>query len=92
MRDLARVILALLCFGIADGISLARDEAAIIRSDFPGGNILVTKNSAATVELEPDLRGDRPWFYWYFEAEAVRPGPVRFVFPEKVIGFKNGVP
>lgn len=89
MRNLARVAL-LLCLATAGSIALAQDEAAIIRSDFPGGNILVTKNSAATIELEPDLRGDRPWFYWYFEAEAVRPGPVRFVFPEKVIGFKNG--
>jgi len=90
MQNFARVVLTLLCLATADGISIAGDEAAIIRSDFPGGNILVTKNSAATVELEPDLRGDRPWFYWYFEAEAVRPGPVRFVFPEKIIGFKNG--
>ena len=42
------------------------------------------------VDVAPDLRGDRPWFYWYFEAKAAKPGRVRFVFPEKVAGFANG--
>ncbi len=84
--------MAFLCAVLAAGDCFAADNevAAVIRSDFPGGNISVTKNSGATVEMAPDLRGDRPWFYWYFEAEAVRAGAVRFVFPEKVIGFKNG--
>lgn len=61
-----------------------------ISSKFPGGNVQVEKNEGSTVHLAPDLRGDRPWFYWYFEARAIRPGRIHFVFPEKVIGFKNG--
>lgn len=64
--------------------------AVTINSDFPGGNVKVTANDGETVEVEPDLRGDRPWFYWYFEATATKPGRVTFQFPEKVAGFTNG--
>lgn len=61
-----------------------------ISSDFPGGNIKVTANKPGEVQVEPDLRGGRPWFYWCFEATSQRPGRVKFVFPEKVAGFTNG--
>ena len=39
---------------------------------FPGGNVKVTQNQEGAVRVEPDLRGDNPWFYWYFEAQAWR--------------------
>ncbi len=61
-----------------------------IHSDFPGGNVVVAENAGSAVQVAPDLRGDNPWFYWYFEARAVKPGRVDFVFPEKVAGFKDG--
>ncbi|MFP6763553.1 MAG: M14 family zinc carboxypeptidase [Planctomycetaceae bacterium] len=61
-----------------------------IRSDFPGGNIEIIRNTGRTVHMAPDLRNDRPWFYWYFEATATTPGRVHFVFPEQVAGFKHG--
>lgn len=64
--------------------------AVTIRSDFPGGNVKVTANEGAMIDVEPDLRGDRPWFYWYFEGTATKPGRVTFRFPEKVAGFTNG--
>lgn len=64
--------------------------AVAIRSDFPGGNIKVIEMRGETVLLEPDLRGDRPWFYWYFEATAVRPGRVTFIFPPQTAGFAEG--
>ena len=64
--------------------------AVTIATTFPGGNAREERNEGDTVHLSPDLRGDNPWFYWYFEATAVRPGRVRFVFPEKVAGFVNG--
>ncbi len=64
--------------------------AVAIDAKFPGGNVDVQSNEGGLVRLAPDLRGDNPWFYWYFEATATKPGRVRFVFPEKVIGFKNG--
>ena len=64
--------------------------AVTINTDFPGGNVLVEKNEEGAVNVAPDLRGDSPWFYWYFEAVATRPGRVSFVFPEKVVGFQNG--
>ncbi|MEQ8789539.1 MAG: M14 family zinc carboxypeptidase [Pirellulaceae bacterium] len=64
--------------------------AVKITADFPGGNIDVQSNDGATVQMAPDLRGDNPWFYWYFEATAAKPGHVRFQFPEKVVGFANG--
>lgn len=68
----------------------ASDGNVVISADFPGGNVKVTGQSADSVQLEPDLRGGRPWFYWCFDATSTQPGKVSFVFPEKVIGFKNG--
>ncbi len=64
--------------------------AVTLNMSFAGGNAKVVKNDGADVHVEPDLRGDRPWFYWYFEATATRAGRVTFHFPEKVIGFKDG--
>jgi hypothetical protein len=64
--------------------------AVTIHADFPGGNVAVMQNEGSTVQVSPDLRGDSPWFYWYFEARASKPGRVSFVFPEKVAGFTNG--
>ena len=68
----------------------APEGAVTIHTDFPGGNVAVIKHEGNIVHIEPDLRGDSPWFYWYFEARASKPGRVRFVFPEKVGGVKNG--
>ena len=53
-----------------------------ISTDFPGGNVLVVSNASDGVVLTPDLRGGRPWFYWYFEATPLQPGPVTFHFTE----------
>ena len=64
--------------------------AVTIAAEFPGGNVKMARNESGSVQLSPDLRGDNPWFYWYFEAQAVQPDRVRFVFPETVVGFKNG--
>jgi hypothetical protein len=47
-------------------------------------------DEGSSVHVAPDLRGDRPSFYWYFEAKASKAGRVPFVFPEKVVGFKDG--
>jgi hypothetical protein len=75
---------------VAAAAESAESDAVTIQCDFPGGNISVTKIEGDTVQVAPDLRGDRPWFYWHFEATAAKPGRVHFVFPEKVVGFKNG--
>ena len=66
------------------------DRAVTVKTAFAGGNLKVTANEGNTVQVEPDLRGGRPWFYWCFEATSTKPGRVNFVFPEKVAGFKNG--
>jgi hypothetical protein len=65
-------------------------NAVTTRADFPGGNIQVVAQEEDVVHIAPDLRGDRPWFYWCFEARAARPGRVKFVFPDKVAGFTDG--
>lgn len=67
-----------------------KTNAVTINTSFPGGNAKVTAMSDNVVHLEPDLRGGRPWFYWYFEAKSTQPGKVTFVFPEKVAGFTSG--
>ncbi len=85
-----RLVVLLLCASVVSRIYGADQGAVTVSAEFPGGNISVDKNEAGSVHVAPDLRGDRPWFYWYFEAKAVEPGRVSFVFPEKVVGFKNG--
>jgi hypothetical protein len=74
----------------ADGPPAAGESLVDISTDFPGGNVVVKRNEGAAVELAPDLRGGRDWFYWCFEATAKRPGVVVFTFPEKVAGFEGG--
>ena len=95
-NNLARLTFAALAMlALAATAAHAQGDSAVagsvtINSAFPGGNVKVTHNEGDSVHVEPDLRGDSPWFYWYFEATAVKPGRVSFVFPEKVAGFKNG--
>ena len=60
----------------------AAEPMVKLTSDFPGGNVVVKENAGRSVELAPDLRGGRPWFYWYFEAEVVQPGRVTFTFAD----------
>ncbi len=85
---------AMVCPVMVTAAEPPSDSVAIgsvaISTEFPGGNALVESNEEGTVHVAPDLRGDSPWFYWYFEATAKQPGRVKFVFPEEVIGFKNG--
>lgn len=73
---LLRIVVCLL---VGTSLAAADELKLSIRTDFPGGNVLVVKNEGATVELAPDLRGGRPWFYWHFEAAASQPGLVKFV-------------
>ncbi|MCA9113740.1 MAG: hypothetical protein KDA79_01545 [Planctomycetaceae bacterium] len=61
-----------------------------ISTEFPGGNAATGQNEAGLVQIAPDLRGDNPWFYWYFAATAKQAGRVVFETPAKVAGFKNG--
>ena len=90
-----RIILALLTLPLfailaASGTVAAADPIVSILTDFPGGNLRVISNDGTTVEVSPDLRGGRDWFYWCFEATASKPGKVNFRFPEKVAGFHRG--
>lgn len=85
----ARSIPILLVLGMC-GKSNSAEPIVAISTDFPGGNVTVVRNDGATVELSPDLRGGRNWFYWCFEATAIHAGKVTFKFPEKVAGFRNG--
>jgi len=84
---LACFLLAVTFAASSMGADAERDEARItINTEFPGGNVLVQKNAGATVYIAPDLRGHQPWFYWYFEATAARPGRVSFVFSAELSG------
>jgi tetratricopeptide (TPR) repeat protein len=65
----------------------AADPKLVIRSDYPGGNVLVNGIDGLTAEVAPDLRTTRTdWFYWDFVAEAAEPGRARFVFKGARIG------
>ena len=78
MRSTRLELALLLCF-LPTAIVAAEGKVAI-RTDFPGGNVVVVKNEGGTVQLAPDLRGGPAWFYWHFEAEATEPGTVTFSF------------
>lgn len=88
----AFIALAVLVLSSLPGLPVqAADHGVVtINSEFPGGNVAVTKNDGSSVHVAPDLRGDKPWFYWCFEASSSKGGRVTFVFPEKVVGFKDG--
>ena len=86
---IASLILALVPVATVSA-KTGKNGAVTVRADFPGSNVAVMQNEGDSVHVAPDLRGDRPWFYWYFEAKASKPGRVHFIFPEKVAGFKNG--
>jgi len=75
---------------VAERAEATDGGAVTINTDFPGGNVEVMTNEGKAVHVAPDLRGDHPWFYWYFEAKASKPGRVDFVFPEKVADFTDG--
>ncbi|MCH5372893.1 MAG: hypothetical protein JJ992_02865, partial [Planctomycetes bacterium] len=85
---IASLILPFVSFAVQRPV--AAGGAVTIRTDFPGGNVAVLQNDGDSVRLAPDLRGDSPWFYWYFEVLASNPGRVAFAFPDKVAGFENG--
>ncbi len=58
-----------------------------IRTDFPGGNVVVRNIDGKRIELSPDLRDTSTnWFYWYFEAEFDAPGEYEFVFDMPAVG------
>ncbi len=60
--------------------SALAEQKVAVRSDIPGGNVVVVKSAGAEVQVAPDLRGGQPWFYWNFEAAAAEPGQVTFSF------------
>jgi len=66
----------------ADETAAGPKSNVTIRANFPGGNVLVKSIAGHTVHVAPDLRGGRPWFYWYFAARVERPGRVSFAFPK----------
>lgn len=58
----------------------------IIKSDYPGGNILVQKIESDTVCLAPDTKSSRgDWFYWYFSAISKINKKIHFIFPPRKI-------
>lgn len=89
-RLVPTAVWAVIAGGLAAGAEPPAVGTVTLSTEFPGGNATVESVQPGRVHVAPDLRGDRPWFYWYFEATAVRPGRVTFAFPEKVAGFVNG--
>src|SRR4051812_17832927 len=67
-------------FLLACALAVPAHAEIAINTAFPGGNVLVKSNAGHTVEIAPDLRGGKPWVYWYFEAIASEPGHATFVF------------
>jgi len=71
---------------------LSRGEYVEIRTDFPGGNLLVEENLGQVVKVAQDQRTTKvPWFYWYFEARALKPGSVTFEFKKNDLETLNKV-
>ena len=73
-----------ICVNAAGG---PQGDGISIRTDFPGGNVLVESIEGDVVHVAPDLRGGRDWFYWCFEAHTDTTRRLSFVFPEKPMKF-----
>lgn len=66
----------------AEAENTAAPGSAVLRCDYPGGNVKINSLQPGRAEIEADLRGNaQPWFYWNFEAKAEKPGTVKFLFP-----------
>ncbi|MDD2382431.1 MAG: M14-type cytosolic carboxypeptidase, partial [Mariniphaga sp.] len=62
-----------------------------VTSDFPGGNIVVSRIEGDTVWLEPNLSFTQgKWFYWYFKVSGISGKTVRFQFNENNLFAKYG--
>jgi len=60
----------------------------IIHQKFTGGNIRIEKMEGNTVYLNNELRDTyKDWFYWAFCIEGAQGETVKFVFPERRIGY-----
>jgi len=82
MRKTITCAAAYAILGVLSMVTVAEAKIAI-KADFAGANVIVQDNAGNTVQIAPDLRGGKPWFYWYFEATADKPGRVTFVLPAK---------
>ena len=58
--------------------ALRADTGVTVNTKFPGGNALIKSIKGNAVNVAPDLRGGRKWFYWCFEAHVKQPGQVKF--------------
>ncbi|MDD4193242.1 MAG: hypothetical protein PHI28_18040 [Mangrovibacterium sp.] len=62
-----------------------------VSSDFPGGNIVVTRISGDTIWVKPDLSFTAgEWFYWYFKVSGVSGKTVHFKFGQNDVFAKYG--
>lgn len=84
--DLKKIFIFLLLFG-----GIANGQEIIVKSDFPGGNILLSKVSQDTVHLKPDLSfTDGSWFHWYFKTSNITNKKVTFQFEQNNVFGKYG--
>lgn len=85
MRKLA------ILFFIVHSIQLHAQNEIQVSSDFPGGNIVVSKISNDTVFITPDLSfTEGEWFYWYFKVSNIKGRTVTFQFDKKNLFAKYG--
>ncbi|MEQ6119176.1 M14 family zinc carboxypeptidase [Reichenbachiella sp. MALMAid0571] len=62
-----------------------------IESDFPGGNIIISKITQDTAYIKPDLSlNEREWFHWYFKTLNISGKRVTFKFEQNNVFTKYG--
>jgi len=55
-----------------------------VRTDFPGGNLIVESHAGGVVQVRPDYRDtEGHWFYWNFRVEGAAGQTLRFQFDSK---------
>lgn len=70
---------------------VATGQKIKVLSDFPGGNILLSKISQDTVRLKPDLSfTDGEWFHWYFKTSNITDKKITFRFEQNNVFAKYG--
>ena len=83
MKNITLILTFVSSFAIGQNIK--------ITSDFPGGNILISKISKDSIVLNPDWHlASREWFHWFFKASNVNGKKVTFKFIQNNVFGKYG--
>src|SRR5690606_14600288 len=86
-----RFLLSVLFSLVLPSVFLGAEAEVLVRSDYPGGNILIVGQEGNRVHLRQDYStSSRWWFYWNFDVTGTAGEKATFIFTEgNVIGARG---